>query len=186
MGHTKSLGLGREVQMGQSAFADSTCPVARTVDLVGDKWSLLIIRDAFDGVRRFGQFQRSLGVAKNILSTRLRGLVDAGLLRTEPASDGSNYQEYVLTEKGEGLFDLIVSLRQWGQEHAFDPGEPRAVLVDRTTDRPLPRLTYTTPDGDPIHAADTRVRKVEESGSEPSRRKSTPSATQRSRLRQSS
>jgi DNA-binding HxlR family transcriptional regulator len=153
--------------MAHSALADSTCPVARTVDLVGDRWSLLIIRDALDGVRRFGQFQRSLGVAKNILSNRLHGLVDAGLLRVEPASDGSSYQEYVLTEKGEDLFDLITSLRQWGQDHAFDPGEPKSVLVDRATDRPLPRLTYTTPEGEAIHAADTRVRKVEESGSEP-------------------
>lgn len=148
--------------MGQSALATSTCPVARTVDVVGDKWSLLIIRDAFDGIRRFSQFQRSLGVAKNILSARLRTLVDAGLLRTEPASDGSSYQEYVLTEKGEELFDLIVSLRQWGQDHAFRPGEPHAVLVDRSSDQPVPHLSYTTPDGRRVRPSDTRVRKVAE------------------------
>jgi DNA-binding HxlR family transcriptional regulator len=148
--------------MTESTLADSTCPVARTVDVVGDKWSLLIIRDAFDGIRRFSQFQRSLGVAKSILSTRLRNLVDAGLLRVVPASDGSSYQEYVLTDKGEGLFDLIVSLRQWGQDHAFSPGEPRAVLVDRATAEPLPHLTYTTPDGHPIRPSDTSVRKVDD------------------------
>src|SRR4051812_7850276 len=90
------------------------CPVARTVDVLGDKWSLLIIRDAFDGARRFGQFQRNLGVAKNILSARLRTLVGAGVLRSEPASDGSSYREYVLTDAGRELFDLIVTLRQWG------------------------------------------------------------------------
>jgi DNA-binding HxlR family transcriptional regulator len=153
----------------KSTLAESTCPVARTVDIVGDKWSLLIIRDAFDGIRRFSQFQRSLGIAKNILSVRLRGLVEAGLLRVEAASDGSSYQEYVLTSKGEDLFDLIVSLRQWGQDHAFDPGEPHAVFVDRASDQPLPRLSYTTPDGHQVRPTDTRVRKVEEP--EPERRK---------------
>ena len=79
---------------------DEPCPVARGVDVVGDRWSLLIVRDAFDGMRRFGDFQRSLGVARNILSDRLRKLVDAGILATQAASDGSAYQEYVLTAKG--------------------------------------------------------------------------------------
>jgi DNA-binding HxlR family transcriptional regulator len=139
--------------------ADSACPVARTVDIVGDKWSLLIIRDAFDGIRRFSQFQRNLGIAKNILAARLHDLVDADVLRLVPASDGGRYQEYVLTGKGEALFDLIVSLRQWGEEHAFDPGERHSVLVDATTGRPVPRLSYTTPDGRRIQADQTRVRK---------------------------
>ena len=142
--------------------AGPTCPVARTVDIVGDKWSLLIIRDAFDGIRRFNQFQRDLGIARNILAARLRDLVQAGVLRVEDAPGGSAYQEYVLTEKGEDLFDLIVSLRQWGQEHAFTPGEPHAVLVDAATGEPVPRLSYTTPDGGRIRARQTRVRKVGE------------------------
>ncbi|MGB8406621.1 MAG: helix-turn-helix domain-containing protein [Mycobacterium sp.] len=140
----------------------SECPVARTLDIVGDRWSLLIVRDAFDGIRRFGEFQRNLGVAKNILSTRLRNLVDAGVLQIEPASDGSSYQEYVLTDPGKDLFDLIVSLRQWGQDHTFEPGAQYVRLVDRTTDEPLPKLVYTTPDGRPIHADDTRVRKIDD------------------------
>ena len=143
------------------SLADSTCPVARTVDIVGDKWSLLIIRDALDGVTRFGQFQRSLGIAKNILAARLRDLVAAGVLQVRPASDGSSYQDYVLTAKGHDLFDLIVSLRQWGQDHAFSPGERHAVLVETATGQPVPRLTYTTPDGQPVSAQQTRVRKPE-------------------------
>lgn len=144
-------------------LADSTCPVARTVDIVGDKWSLLIIRDAFDGIRRFSQFQRDLGIAKNILAARLRDLVDAGVLRVEPAPGGGAYQEYVLTEKGEDLFDLLVSLRQWGQDHAFAPGEQHSVLVDKETGQPLPRLSYATRDGRQVQASETRVRKVSES-----------------------
>jgi DNA-binding HxlR family transcriptional regulator len=74
------------------------CPVACTVDPVGDKWTLIILRDAFNGWRRFDKFQRSLGVAKNILNTRLPALVDAEILRTEPASDSTSYRAYVLTE----------------------------------------------------------------------------------------
>jgi DNA-binding HxlR family transcriptional regulator len=142
--------------------ADVTCPVARAIDIVGDKWSLLIIRDAFDGVRRFSQFQRSLGIAKNILAARLRDLVQAGILRTSPAAGGSAYQEYVLTGKGEDLFSLIISLRQWGQDHAFEPGEQHSVLVNATTGEPVPRLSYTTATGHHIQAAQTRVRKPSE------------------------
>jgi len=145
--------------MAPGTLKESTCPVARTADLVGDKWSLLIIRDAFDGIRRFGQFQSSLGVAKNILSARLRALVAAGLMRVEPASDGSSYQEYVLTGKGEDLFDLIIGMRQWGQAHTFEPGEPQTILVNSATGDPVPHLTYTTPGGRPVHASETRVLK---------------------------
>jgi DNA-binding HxlR family transcriptional regulator len=141
---------------------DRECPVARTLEVVGDRWSLLIIRDAFDGMRRFSQFQRSLGIARNILSSRLRDLVDAGILRAEPASDGSSYHDYVLTDAGLDLFDLMISLRQWGQDHAFARGEEHSVLVDAATGRPLPRMTYTTPDGGQVAARDARVRKVGE------------------------
>ncbi|WP_231398672.1 winged helix-turn-helix transcriptional regulator [Longispora fulva] len=135
----------------------SGCPVARTVDLLGDKWSLLIIRDAFCGVRRFGQFHRGLGVAKNILSTRLRTLVDAGVLRSEPASDGTSYREYVLTDEGRGLFDVIVALRQWGEEHAVAPGEEYVPLIDRTTGEPLARLRLVRPDGSAVGPDDTHL-----------------------------
>jgi DNA-binding HxlR family transcriptional regulator len=148
--------------MSTKTWTSPGCPVARAVDIVGDKWSLLIIRDAFDGIRRFGQFQRNLGVAKNILSVRLQNLVETGVLRVEPASDGSSYREYVLTEKGQDLFDLVISLRQWGQDHAYEPGEQHARLVDRATEQPVPRLVYTAPDGARVRAGDTRVLKSSE------------------------
>jgi len=97
--------------MRRTSFAKAQCPIARSLDAIGDWWSLLIIRDAFLGKRRFGEFQKSLGVAKNILTVRLRALVDDGILKTAPASDGSAYQEYVLTPKGRGLFPVLVALR---------------------------------------------------------------------------
>lgn len=136
---------------------DSLCGIARPLDAIGDWWSLLIIRDAFDGLRRFGEFQKSLGLAKNILSARLRNLVAHGILDTVPASDGSPYQEYVLTQKGQGLFPLLVALRQWGEDFFFQPDEPHVMLVDRKTNQPVRRLELRAQDGRMLMAEDTVV-----------------------------
>ena len=141
----------------RTRFDAESCPVARSVDAVGDWWSLLIVRDAFDGSRRFGEFQRSLGVAKNILSSRLRGLVDNGILELVPA--GARH-EYVLTAKGEALFPVIVALRQWGEAFAFDPGEPHSKLLDRRNQQPLKPLEIHASDGRVITPADTEVHKL--------------------------
>ncbi|MFT4191027.1 MAG: helix-turn-helix domain-containing protein [Comamonas sp.] len=139
---------------------DQLCPVARCVDLIGDRWSLLIVRDAFDGVRRFGDFQRSLGVARNILSDRLRKLVEAGILETQDASDGTAYQEYVLTARGESLFAVVVALRQWGEQHLFEAGERHSVLLDKRTGKPVQLMTPASTDGTELLPASTEVRKV--------------------------
>ncbi|MEU8542057.1 helix-turn-helix domain-containing protein [Streptomyces sp. NPDC048717] len=144
----------------RTRFDDSDCPVARSVDAIGDWWSLLIIRDAFDGSRRFGEFQRSLGVAKNILTARLRTLVAGGILTTVPASDGSAYREYVPTPKGEALFPVIVALRQWGERNFFAPGEEHSELVDRRHGQPLRALEVLSADGRPLHPGETIVHKV--------------------------
>ncbi|MGW6743313.1 winged helix-turn-helix transcriptional regulator [Streptomyces sp. NPDC055025] len=144
----------------RTRFDDSDCPVARSVDAIGDWWSLLIVRDAFDGSRRFGEFQRSLGVAKNILTTRLRALVAGGILEAVPASDGSAYQEYVLTPKGKALFPVIVALRQWGEGHFFAPGEPHSKMTDRRHGQPLHALEIRAADGRRLEADDTIVNKV--------------------------
>jgi len=137
-----------------------TCPVARSLDLIGDRWMLLLVRDAFDGVQRFGDFQRSLGVARNILSDRLRRLVEADILQVQPASDGSAYQEYVLTDIGKSLFPVVVALRQWGERHLFERAEPHSILVDRRTQRPVPFMTPRSEKGGALSADQTEVRKV--------------------------
>ena len=112
--------------------------MARALDAIGDWWSLLIIRDAFQGVRRFGEFEHNLGVAKNILTARLRKLVAVGILEVAPASDGSKYQEYVLTKKAAGLYLVIIALKQW-EESCF-PGRKQAHgLVDRKKGQPVLR-----------------------------------------------
>jgi DNA-binding HxlR family transcriptional regulator len=142
----------------RTSHAEASCPVARPLDAIGDGWSLLIVRDAFDGLTRFGEFQRSLGLAKNILATRLRNLVEHGILEHVPASDGSAYSEYVLTPKGAALFPVLVALRQWGEDHCFTPSEHHVELVDVTTGAPVPRLELRAPDGRVLGPADTEVR----------------------------
>jgi DNA-binding HxlR family transcriptional regulator len=137
---------------------DALCPVARPLDAIGDWWSLLIVRDAFDGLRRFGEFQKSLGLAKNILSARLKNLVEHDVLKTVPASDGSAYQEYVLTEKGRGLFPLLVALRQWGEDYFFQPSESHVTLVDRKRGKPVRRLELRAQDGRLLGPEDTYVK----------------------------
>ena len=136
---------------------DSRCGVARPLDAIGDWWSLLIVRDAFDGLHRFGEFQKSLGLAKNILSARLRNLVAHGILDTVPASDGGPYQEYVLTEKGRGLFPVLVALRQWGEAFFFEPDEAHVRLVDRKNALPVRKLELRAQDGRVLGPDDTVV-----------------------------
>ncbi|CAL9356636.1 putative HTH-type transcriptional regulator [Actinosynnema sp. ALI-1.44] len=138
-------------------FEEAGCPVSRSVDAVGDWWSLLIVRDAFDGVRRLVDFQRSLGVAKNMLSARLRALVANGVMVPVPPADGGFQREYVLTQKGRDLFPVIVALRQWGERHCFVPGEPHTVLVDRADGRPVAQVEVRAESGAVLGPDDTVV-----------------------------
>jgi DNA-binding HxlR family transcriptional regulator len=135
----------------------SECPIARALDVIGDWWSLLILRDAFLGKRRFNEFQKSLGLAKNILCVRLQKLVARGVLTTGPASDGSAYAEYRLTEKGRGLYLVLVALRQWGERYLFKKGELDLLLVDRETGRPVKPLELRAQDGRVLGPADLRT-----------------------------
>ncbi|HWB60938.1 MAG TPA: helix-turn-helix domain-containing protein [Chthoniobacteraceae bacterium] len=133
--------------MKRKSFEKAVCPVARALDAIGDWWSLLIIRNAFAGQRRFGEFQKSLGMARNILASRLRKLTACGILEIAPASDGSAYSEYALTEKGRGLFHVLEALRQWGAENLYGPGEAGKILVDRVHGRPVRKLELRAEDG---------------------------------------
>ena len=136
--------------MKRTSFAKEVCPIARSLDTVGDWWALLIVRDAFVGKKRFGEFQTSLGVAKNILTVRLKKLVADGVLELAPASDGSAYKEYVLTEKGRGLFLVIVALGQWGC------GESEFALVDRKKGKRV-RLELRSDDGRKLGLEDVQL-----------------------------
>ncbi|MEU3365476.1 helix-turn-helix domain-containing protein [Streptomyces pseudogriseolus] len=140
------------------AWTDPDCPVARTLDLVGDRWSLLVIRDAMDGARSFTDFQRRTGIARNILTDRLRKLTAHGVLTQRTAPSGRRLQ-YVLTDAGRDLFPVLLTLRQWGERHAFGPGEPHSALVDQHGVR-VPDITPTGADGAVIDADTTHVRKT--------------------------
>jgi DNA-binding HxlR family transcriptional regulator len=136
------------------------CPVARSLEVVGDRWSLLIIRNAFDGIRRFGEFQKDLGLSKSVLASRLHTLVSNGILRVEPAADGSAYQEYGLTEKGRGLFHVVVGLRQWGEAFLFRQSEEHSVMVDLTSQKPVRTLELHSQRGKLLTPNDVVVKKV--------------------------
>ena len=139
----------------RTSLEHADCPVARSLDVIGDWWSLLIIRDALLGRRRFGEFQKSLGLARNILTMRLRALVERGILKMAPASDGSAYQEYVPTRKGRGIFPILVALRQWSEEFDEAPEEISTILVDRESGRPVKKLELHARDGRLLAFGDT-------------------------------
>lgn len=107
---------------------------------------MMILRDAFDGLRRFSEFQKNLGLAKNILAARLKLLVESGLLELQPASDGSAYKEYVLTEQGRAVFPVVIGLRQWGAL-PVQGGDERSVLLDNVNGQPIERLQVRAKDG---------------------------------------
>lgn len=96
---------------------NDACSVARTLEIVGDRWSVLVLREAFMGVRRFEVLQRHLGIARNVLTDRLNRLVDAGILVRVPYSERPPRSEYRLTEAGIELWPTIVALLQWGNRH---------------------------------------------------------------------
>src|SRR6266850_4747763 len=142
----------------RTSLEKAECPIARSLDVLGDWWSLLIIRDAFLGIRRFSEFQKSIGLAKNILTVRLRALVDQGILKMAPASDGSAYQEYLLTPKGRGVFPILVALRQWSEEFDDHPEQIATILVDREKGRLVRKLELYSQDGRLLAAADTALK----------------------------
>jgi DNA-binding HxlR family transcriptional regulator len=145
----------------RTGFGKAKCPIARSMDAIGDCWSMRIIRDAMRGLRRFNEFQKNLGLAKNILAARLRALVANGILKTEPASDGSAYQEYVLTPKGRGVFPVMVALRQWSEDFAFAPDELSDVMVDRKSGTRVRKLELHSEDGRLLGLGDIEVKTVD-------------------------
>ena len=143
--------------MKHKSNQDSVCPIARSLDVVGEWWSLLIIRDAMLGVKRFSEFERRLGMAKNILTARLKTLVEAGVLEVVPASDGSAYNEYELTEKGKDLLPTMVALRQWGEKYMFGKGDEHSGLLDKRQRKPLAPMIVRSADGRRVGVDDVEL-----------------------------
>ena len=142
--------------MQRKSFADMACPIARSLEQVGEWWSMLILRDAFAGKTRFDEFQTSLGIAPNMLTRRLASLVAAGMLEKRLYSDRPPRHEYVLTGRGRDFRTVLLAMLDFGQRHfAVDDGggarivdattgelaEP--ILVDRRSGKPLVEPDYT-------------------------------------------
>jgi DNA-binding HxlR family transcriptional regulator len=110
-------------------YEDQICSIAGALEIVGERWSLLIIRDVLLGLRRFDELQRHLGIARNVLQARLERLLDHGVLEKRRYQERPERFEYFLTEKGLDLWPTIVTLMQWGDRYAAPPGGP-AVLIE--------------------------------------------------------
>jgi DNA-binding HxlR family transcriptional regulator len=145
--------------MQRKSFDEMICPIARSLERVGEWWSILILRDAFTGLTRFEEFQKSLGIAPNMLSRRLAALVEAGMLERRRYSERPPRDEYVLTERGRDFQGVLMALMAFGNRH-FAPegvsvqivdavtGEPAdPILVDRRTGRPLTEPDFTVAPG---------------------------------------
>jgi DNA-binding HxlR family transcriptional regulator len=111
-------------------YPNQYCSVASTLEIIGERWTILILRDVFLGIRRFEDLQRDLGVARNILQARLTRLVEHGILVKKPYQERPLRHEYRLTEKGADLWPVLVALLQWGDRHAIE-GERPMILQHR-------------------------------------------------------
>jgi DNA-binding HxlR family transcriptional regulator len=135
-------------------YEGQNCSIARALELVGERWTLLIIRDALLGVRRFDEFQDSLGVARNVLTNRLNRLVGEGILERSAYSDRPPRFEYLLTEKGRELAVPVLALMQWGDRH-LSPKPPR--IARRRSDRSRLRVAFVSPDDELVRPAEVEV-----------------------------
>ena len=153
--------------MRRTSFGEMQCPIARSLERVGEWWSMLILRDASLGLTRFDQFQQSLGIAPNMLTRRLNSLVEAGLLERRRYSERPPRDEYVLTEAGRDFRPVLWAFVAWGNKHFAPEGpsvvivdsqtgvEADPVLVDRKTGRPLLPPDFRSAPG-PAATAQTR------------------------------
>jgi len=144
--------------MPQRPFSDQNCSIARTLEIVGERWTLLVMREVLLGCRRFGDIRRSLGVAPNILSDRLATLVEHGLLTRRRYSERPEAHEYVPTRKGVDLDRVLVALLQWGDEHAVPAAGPPRVLVHAACGHDADPALHCSHCGEVLEPGELRVR----------------------------
>jgi DNA-binding HxlR family transcriptional regulator len=154
--------------MQRKSFGNMQCPIARSLERVGEWWSILILRDAFHGLTRFDQFEKSLGIAPNMLTRRLTALVEAGLLERHRYSERPPREEYVLTARGRDFRPVLLAMLAFGNKHFAPEGEcvvivntktgarAEPLLIDRVSGRPLTDPEFSTAPGP---AADERTRR---------------------------
>ena len=151
--------------MQRTSYAAMNCSIASALDVVGEPWTLLIVRDAFYGVRRFDDFQENLGIARNVLAARLKKLVEAGVFRKVAYRQRPLRHEYRLTEKGAALFTVIIGLKEWGDRFggAARNGKPME-LLDGRDGRPVEPTLIDATSGQRLEL--TNVRAVAGAGAE--------------------
>jgi DNA-binding HxlR family transcriptional regulator len=133
------------------------CSIARTLSVIGERWTLLILREAFSGVRRFEGFERHLGIARNVLATRLRGLVRDGILERERYAEAPDRHEYVLTKKGRALYPVLLTLLAWGDEWMAGVAGPPVRLRHRACEKQVTARTVCSECGEPLSPDDIRA-----------------------------
>ena len=141
------------LSMQRKSFGKMSCPIARSLERVGEWWSMLIMRDALDGMTRFDEFQKSLGIAPNMLARRLNALIEAGLLVRRRYSNHPPRYEYVPTARGRDLHPVLVALMAWGNKH-FAPEGPSVILVNRKTRAIVDPILADRATGRPMEEAD--------------------------------
>lgn len=143
--------------MRDSEFKSQLCSVARSLEIVGEWWTLLIVREAFFGVRRFNEFQKKLGIARNVLSERLTKLVEAGIMERHAVSGRGNPQDYELTEMGHDLFPVVVALMQWGDRWISGTGAEPVTIIERESGEVIGRVQVLGIHGKPLGLDDIRI-----------------------------
>ena len=141
------------------------CPLPAAVELIGEKWTFLILRGAFNGLQHFEEFQAGLGIARNILSDRLAKLVAGGILERTPDPGDGRKVIYALAEKGKALLPVVIALRQWGEQ--WSSGPAAVVLADRRDGRPIRRICVQAEDGRNLELDELIWIEREEAAAEP-------------------
>ena len=136
--------------MSRRRFDDMPCSVAQALNVIGDWWTLLVVREAFLGVRRFADFRDHLGIARNILADRLRRLVANGILTKQPKGGAERGFEYRLTDKGRDLWPVLTALRLWGDKWVYGPGKEPLIVRDRDRGATLMQLLPADSKGRPL------------------------------------
>lgn len=143
--------------MKRTSFADMPCSVARSLDCVGEWWSLLIVRDVFNGVRRFDDLLSHLGISRNVLTDRLKSLVDNGILKRHRYQERPARYDYRLTEKGMDLWPVLVSFMGWGDKWLAGEEGPPGTLVHRHCNATTTPIMICSACGEPLGAGHLRL-----------------------------
>ena len=144
--------------MKWSELADQSCSVARSVAVIGDRWTLMLLRDCFLGVRRFEEFERRLGISRSVIADRLKHLVDEGVLRREAYRDNPPRHEYRLTDKGLALHPVIMAIVHWGDVHYAGAEGPPLIHRHKACGCDFAPVLTCSACGDPVSARDVEVR----------------------------